>query len=437
VVGQLYDYNGNQLTASTVSGYLGYDAENRLLTAPGVLYAYDVQNKRIWKGTFDTNQNLTGQELYFYGVDGQKLGTYTLVDSYSLYNPTTLSAVSGYPSSTSLAVYFGGKRVAVGGVAFVPDRLGSKGKYYPYGEERNSPLLDNDQVKFASYTRDSATGLDYADQRYYASNFGRFMSPDPYKASGGQSDPRSWNRYSYVQGDPINYQDRHGLSTEQPGYCDIYPSDPNCSALPYGPGDPGLLIVDPGEPQDGGGDAAATNWYQAMLDALDSILGKDKHCNKDVTDQFGTEPGHGSIEQMRSKVGEVQWYDTTLPGVGGLPLSSAVPGAAPGQGKTLSDFIGKDLAGIPYVMNRSSIELSKFIVIGSVYFGFQGLAGPVYTSVNLQQTTLTHEMLHIYTGKNDKDLAAALGLQLNNGYDASTAIRKYLTSDCTIKEFGK
>jgi hypothetical protein len=37
------------------------------------------------------------------------------------------------------------------------------------------------------------------------------MSPDPYKASAGASDPGSWNRYAYVGGDPINYKDSTGL----------------------------------------------------------------------------------------------------------------------------------------------------------------------------------------------------------------------------------
>jgi hypothetical protein len=35
-----------------------------------------------------------------------------------------------------------------------------------------------------TYNRDSFTGLDYADQRFYASSYGRFNSPDPYRASG-------------------------------------------------------------------------------------------------------------------------------------------------------------------------------------------------------------------------------------------------------------
>ena len=63
------------------------------------------------------------------------------------------------------------------GAAFVPDRLGSNtaGKYYPYGEDRGTPI-GNDQMKYATYTRDSATGMDYADQRYYSNQFGRFMT---------------------------------------------------------------------------------------------------------------------------------------------------------------------------------------------------------------------------------------------------------------------
>jgi RHS repeat-associated protein len=67
-----------------------------------------------------------------------------------------------------------------------------------------------DREKFATYTRESATGLDYADQRYCASSYGRFNSPDPYAAIGGPSDPGTWNRYSYTRGGPINRLDPRG-----------------------------------------------------------------------------------------------------------------------------------------------------------------------------------------------------------------------------------
>ncbi len=53
------------------------------------------------------------------------------------------------------------------------------------------------------------------DQRYYASSYGRFNTPDPYQAlANGASDPstpQNWNKYAYVQGDPVNQTDRHGL----------------------------------------------------------------------------------------------------------------------------------------------------------------------------------------------------------------------------------
>ena len=71
VFGLSYDNNGNELY-----GGVAYDAENRLLSAPGVEYAHDSRNKRVWKATFDAKGNLTAQEAYFYGVDGQKLGTF-------------------------------------------------------------------------------------------------------------------------------------------------------------------------------------------------------------------------------------------------------------------------------------------------------------------------------------------------------------------------
>jgi hypothetical protein len=40
------------------------------------------------------------------------------------------------------------------------------------------------------------------------------MTPDPYMASGGPADPQSWNRYSYVQGDPVNFTDKSGLNAD-------------------------------------------------------------------------------------------------------------------------------------------------------------------------------------------------------------------------------
>jgi RHS repeat-associated protein len=54
------------------------------------------------------------------------------------------------------------------------------------------------------------TALASLVQRYYADNFGRFMSPDPGYA-GAMTNPQSLNRYGYVINDPVNGDDPSGL----------------------------------------------------------------------------------------------------------------------------------------------------------------------------------------------------------------------------------
>ena len=98
----------------------------------------------------------------------------------------------------------------------VEDRLGNKvetsgasaASYYPYGE-----LKSGTASQFATYQRQSATGLDYAQQRWYSSQVMRFTNPDPDHASGKRGRPQSWNRYLYAQGDPVNRKDPSGLGS--------------------------------------------------------------------------------------------------------------------------------------------------------------------------------------------------------------------------------
>jgi RHS repeat-associated protein len=149
----------------------------------------------------------TGAEWFtFYGAKGEKLGVYAL-DVY-MYGESSFSQISGN-------VWFAGKLIWDANAAVIQDRLGSNRAtgntmgYYPYGEEITA--TSNDREKFATYTRDSYTGLDYADQRFYASTYGRFSTPDPYRKSARRHNPGSWNRYTYVNGDPVNRQDPSGL----------------------------------------------------------------------------------------------------------------------------------------------------------------------------------------------------------------------------------
>ncbi len=158
----------------------------------------------IWAGTLNGSGNLTAQEVFVYGANGHMLGEYSV----------TVGSSSLTVAATRVTVYFGGKRIGVitstGTKAFTPDALGSNGQFYAYGEIKgsNNPL---DTWSFATYWRDSATGLDYANNRYFTNQFGRFMTPDPYRGSGRPSSPQSWNRYAYALGDPANTNDPTGF----------------------------------------------------------------------------------------------------------------------------------------------------------------------------------------------------------------------------------
>jgi RHS repeat-associated protein len=59
--------------------------------------------------------------------------------------------------------------------------------------------------------RDDATGLDHTWFRKNENQAGRWTSPDPYNGSMSLGNPQSFNRYSYVGGDPTNFVDPSGL----------------------------------------------------------------------------------------------------------------------------------------------------------------------------------------------------------------------------------
>ncbi|MEW5978806.1 MAG: RHS repeat-associated core domain-containing protein [Acidobacteriota bacterium] len=105
-----------------------------------------------------------------------------------------------------------------------PDIILQSARLYPFGEEL-SPATANDRDKFATYYRDNSTGLDYAMNRYYGSTLGRFTTPDPFGGSARLGNPGSWNRYSYVIGDPVNRTDSYGLDYDT-GDSPFDPADP-------------------------------------------------------------------------------------------------------------------------------------------------------------------------------------------------------------------
>jgi len=97
--------------------------------------------------------------------------------------------------------------------------------FLPFGE-RNLPTSPcsspsppapppvNTSHLFTGKERDSESGLDNFEARYFGSSLGRFMSADPENLSGliNQDDPQAWNGYAYVRNNPLVYTDPSGAN---------------------------------------------------------------------------------------------------------------------------------------------------------------------------------------------------------------------------------
>jgi RHS repeat-associated protein len=211
-----YDANGNAPVGT-------WDAENHLvqqvLDGATLSWVYDPSGKRV--AQFQQMSGYGQWTFYVYGATGLvgQIGC-------SLYSNPAYSTCAAQRAN----VYFGGKLIArmepqsgtLVARGVVADRLGtvravqtsggwSTPTYYPWGEAKTAGGIDG-QEQFGTYVRDSTlSSQDYAMQRYYSNAAGRFFSPDPGgAATADPKNPTSWNRYGYVNGDPVNFNDTNG-----------------------------------------------------------------------------------------------------------------------------------------------------------------------------------------------------------------------------------
>jgi len=88
---------------------------------------------------------------------------------------------------------------------------------------------DSNRYKFTGKERDTESGLDDFEARYYTSSMGRFLTPDwaakpvtvPYAKFG---DPQTLNLYTYVENAPVNRADADGHQ-EAISVCNAYICD--------------------------------------------------------------------------------------------------------------------------------------------------------------------------------------------------------------------
>jgi len=267
----------------------GAPATNRLTDVNGVPYSYDAAGNLTNDGTISytydaANRMKTsngGQSLYYYDGDGHRVrrdfpGTSPLFYVWS--SVLGQVAMEVRPQTVVRAyVYMGGSPVALqnwdGTFVWIhKDHLGStslltktdgsvacKTHFDPYGHQVmlwvNPVGGTSISQGFTGYEKDNPTGLYNAQARMYSYGQARFLQPDPLGVGAANpTKPQSFNRYSYVQNDPVNFKDPSGLFIEpiDPGLLELY-----CNSKIFDPLGIGPLICpngggnpDPRGPQD-------------------------------------------------------------------------------------------------------------------------------------------------------------------------------------------
>ena len=149
-----------------------------------------------------------------------------------------IAEVASSGSWNRAEIYSGGRHVATysGGVSGTtyfthPDWLGTErartntsGSLYeactslPFGDWLTCSGTDPSPMHFTGKERDPVSSLDYFGARFYASNAGRFVTPDPIQhpsqSSWGMETllnaPQRLNQYAYVLNNPLSHTDPTG-----------------------------------------------------------------------------------------------------------------------------------------------------------------------------------------------------------------------------------
>jgi RHS repeat-associated protein len=212
ISGFCYDAAGNLLAQSAPpcpAPTYSYNTENQLTNANGTSYVYDGDGRRVEKVVGGAVT-----KIYWYGM-----------------NSDALDETDGSGNLANEYVFFGGKRIArrdsSGHVFYYfADHLGTsrsivqggqttacyEADFYPFGGER-PPIVNTcaQNYKFTGKERDSESGLDDFGARYYGSNIGQFMSPDP--GDFHLENPQSLNHYAYALNSPLFYIDLDGADS--------------------------------------------------------------------------------------------------------------------------------------------------------------------------------------------------------------------------------
>jgi RHS repeat-associated protein len=206
LVGYGFDSSGNTKVDANSQTFI-YDAENKQVevknSSNGIVgqYFYDGDGKRVKKIVPSTGETT----LFVYDASGKMVAEYS---TQVATTPQVSYLTSDHLGSPRINTDANGQVIA-------------RHDYQPFGEEiaRASYGADSTRQKFTSYERDTESGLNFAQARYQNDSFGRFTSPDPMMASATKINPQTFNRYIYVDNNPLNLTDPTGMCPPEEEPC--------------------------------------------------------------------------------------------------------------------------------------------------------------------------------------------------------------------------
>jgi RHS repeat-associated protein len=240
-------YGTNNQTTSTNLGAVKYDEAGDILSDGVNSYAIDAESRvcsyhtsilnENWTNVYDagghrvakgqvpsgsscyTGTGFVPSETDVLGQNGEQFSTLTPSgwQSTNVYaNGQLLATYEGSGVYFALNDWLGTKRVVTDGTGKTVDTY----KSLWYGDALSPSSGGPSDHHFTGKLRDPQSGLDYFGARYYASNMGRFMSPDwnddpvpvPY---ADLTNPQSLNLYAYVNNNPLSGTDPRGHSDPQ------------------------------------------------------------------------------------------------------------------------------------------------------------------------------------------------------------------------------
>ena len=217
-------YTNNKMNGMTYD-----DAGNLEDAGGGWTFTYDATGQQATSAVGNVEMVYDGDRLR-----GKKKenGLVTYYLRSSVLGGQVVAELSSAGSWSRGYVYLGGEILAVqqGGVYWMHEDPVAKSKRVtnasgnvvstieldPWGGETNRSSNEVFQPrKFTTYGRDSI-GSDDAMHRRYNRWWARFEQPDPYDGSYNLTNPQSFNRYAYVNNDPVNFVDPSGLNPQDP-----------------------------------------------------------------------------------------------------------------------------------------------------------------------------------------------------------------------------